>query len=429
MATANVFSPHHPCPCRSLCLARGGLGLGHPRSLPSASHPLPAQPRGVGVVSRAQPQQQPLEPIQQEEESSQQQQQQQRDDKATSSSSPASTDGNEDEDFVLASVTRAVEVAIASPLFYVTGGIALGVTIAKRFPGSANIVILSAIPLVGLSVLARTPLGSQLEERAAAQSAAYQQEKSLVDAARDAARTEDWPQHYGQSRTRWLPRDLIDALPDSWASPAHLDGTLPGDAGFDPLNLAKDQAKLARYRECELQHARWAMLALPGCIVPDAIGRAAPSLAAAIGEPVWWRVGEAKLNGADISWGGVGGFQIAGGIPIWGIALCQLVLMGGPEYARLVGIDSLEPVGVPLPGDINYPGGVPFDPLQLATGGVGGDEGDADVRRRSAARNFVEQAVTEMYVGRLAMLGMAGLFAQAAVTRESPIDNLTSLIQ
>ena len=103
--------------------------------------------------------------------------------------------------------------------------------------------------------------------------------------------------------------------------------------------------------------------------------------------------------------------------------------MGGPEYARLVGIDSLEPVGVPLPGDINYPGGVPFDPLQLATGGVAGDEGDADVRRRSAARNFVEQAVTEMYVGRLAMLGMAGLFAQAAVTRESPIDNLTSLIQ
>lgn len=39
--------------------------------------------------------------------------------------------------------------------------------------------------------------------------------------------------------------------------------------------------------------------------------------------------------------------------------------MGGPEYARYVGIKSLEPVGVFLPGcpDSNYPGGTPFDPL------------------------------------------------------------------
>ena len=31
--------------------------------------------------------------------------------------------------------------------------------------------------------------------------------------------------------------------------------------------------------------------------------------------------------------------------------------MGGPEYARFVGIRSLEPVGVYLPGDKNYPVG------------------------------------------------------------------------
>jgi light-harvesting complex II chlorophyll a/b binding protein 7 len=45
--------------------------------------------------------------------------------------------------------------------------------------------------------------------------------------------------------------------------------------------------------------------------------------------------------------------------------LRRQVLMGGPEYARYVGIKSLEPVGVFLPGcpDINYPGGAPFDPL------------------------------------------------------------------
>jgi hypothetical protein len=48
------------------------------------------------------------------------------------------------------------------------------------------------------------------------------------------------------------------------------------------------------------------------------------------------------------------------------IAACQLVLMGGPEYARYVGIESLQPVGVFLPGTQPYPGGVPFDPLQYS---------------------------------------------------------------
>jgi light-harvesting complex II chlorophyll a/b binding protein 7 len=45
---------------------------------------------------------------------------------------------------------------------------------------------------------------------------------------------------------------------------------------------------------------------------------------------------------------------------------CRLYVAGGPEYARYVGIRSLEPVGVYLPGDKNYPGGAPFDPFKLS---------------------------------------------------------------
>ncbi len=37
-----------------------------------------------------------------------------------------------------------------------------------------------------------------------------------------------------------------------------------------------------------------------------------------------------------------------------------------PASCRYVGIRSLEPVGVFLPGDQNYPGGGPFDPLNYA---------------------------------------------------------------
>lgn len=36
--------------------------------------------------------------------------------------------------------------------------------------------------------------------------------------------------------------------------------------------------------------------------------------------------------------------------------LLQVLLMFGPEYARSCGIAALEPLGIFLPGDKNYPG-------------------------------------------------------------------------
>jgi light-harvesting complex II chlorophyll a/b binding protein 7 len=82
--------------------------------------------------------------------------------------------------------------------------------------------------------------------------------------------------------------------------------------------------------------------------------------------------------------------------------------MGGPEWARRVGINSLEPVGIPLPGDADYPGGPPFDPLGLS----------------AEAESFEVQKGRELQVGRLAMVVAAGFAAQALVTREGPLENL-----
>ena len=39
-----------------------------------------------------------------------------------------------------------------------------------------------------------------------------------------------------------------------------------------------------------------------------------------------------------------------------GLADVQVLLMFGPEYARACGIEALEPLGLYLPGDKNYPG-------------------------------------------------------------------------
>lgn len=79
---------------------------------------------------------------------------------------------------------------------------------------------------------------------------------------------------------------------------------------------------------------------------------------------------------------------------------------------RQVGIRSLEPVGVFLPGDQNYPGGTPFDPLGFSQNPDG----------------FVTQAVKEIKNGRLAMLAMLGYFVQAAVTRRGPVENLLDFL-
>jgi len=46
--------------------------------------------------------------------------------------------------------------------------------------------------------------------------------------------------------------------------PAHLDGSLPGDRGFDPFNFASEEGSLEWYRKSEQKHGRIAMLAAVG---------------------------------------------------------------------------------------------------------------------------------------------------------------------
>ncbi|KAJ6804650.1 light harvesting chlorophyll a/b binding protein 6 [Iris pallida] len=69
------------------------------------------------------------------------------------------------------------------------------------------------------------------------------------------------------SKKSWIPAvkgggNLVD--------PEWLDGSLPGDYGFDPLGLGKDPAFLRWYREAELIHGRWAMAAVVGIFVGQA---------------------------------------------------------------------------------------------------------------------------------------------------------------
>ncbi|KAL6754338.1 chlorophyll a/b-binding protein [Haematococcus lacustris] len=286
--------------------------------------------------------------------------------------------------------------AVASPLFYLVAGLAAIQLVSSTGEQAGSILVFAALPVTALTALSKSQLGKQVQDALAAQLPQLQAEAEALRAEHTAARKRSaW---YGSIRRR---------LPGALGSAPHLLGHVAGDQGFDPLGLAVDPAVFARHHEAELLHARWAMLAAVGCLVPEVLSMQG----VALGEPVWWKVGAAKLQGdLTFNWGGIEGFRIAGKQGIGIIAACQLALMGGPEYARYVGIRSLEPVGVFLPGcpDSNYPGGAPFDPLGFS----------------NRPDEFVDQAVKEIKNGRLAMVAMLGYFAQAAVTREGPVKNL-----
>ncbi|KAL3382495.1 hypothetical protein AABB24_002159 [Solanum stoloniferum] len=137
--------------------------------------------------------------------------------------------------------------------------------------------------------------------------------------------------------------------------PEWLDGSLPGDFGFDPLGLGKDPAFLKWYREAELIHGRWAMAAVLGIFVGQAWS----------GIP-WFEAGADPGAIAPFSFGTLLG--------------TQLLLMGWVESKWWVdffdndsqSIDWATPWSktaenfANFTGEQGYPGGKFFDPLALA---------------------------------------------------------------
>mmetsp|Transcript_2409 Transcript_2409/g.5485 ORF Transcript_2409/g.5485 Transcript_2409/m.5485 type:complete len:292 (-) Transcript_2409:220-1095(-) len=211
--------------------------------------------------------------------------------------------------------------------------------------------------------------------------------------------------------------------------PAWLDGSLPGDRGFDPLGLSKpaeylqfevdqlDQNQavnragrvigqyqqnidevntenqlspysdifgLRRFRECELIHGRWAMLATLGAIVAEL----------STGVP-WDQAGKVELDGARYL-----NFNLP--FTVSQLTLLEVLLVGGAEIYRNTETDLDKRL---------YPGGT-FDPL-----GFTAKSPEQTMRLREA----------EIKHGRLAMVAAFGCGVQAFTTGEGLIDNLSFL--
>ncbi|KVI04990.1 Chlorophyll A-B binding protein [Cynara cardunculus var. scolymus] len=121
--------------------------------------------------------------------------------------------------------------------------------------------------------------------------------------------------------------------------PPYLDGSAPGDFGFDPLRLGEVPENLERFKESELIHCRWAMLAVPGILLPEALG-----LGNWVKAQEWAALpgGQATYLGNPVPWGT---------LPT--ILAIEFISIAFVEHQRSMEKD---------PEKKKYPGGA-FDPL------------------------------------------------------------------
>jgi len=216
----------------------------------------------------------------------------------------------------------------------------------------------------------------------------------------------DLDKWYGPNRELFLPGGLLDRTD----VPSYLTGELAGDYGYDPLGLGKDPEQVRKYREAELIHARWAMLAAAGCIIPEGL----EANGADIIGGTWFETGAKMLNGGTLNYFAVPWGIVNNPLPLFVVIAIEIGLMAAVESYRRSGAG---PAGYsPSVGkfdssifdglDSLYPGG-PFDPLDLAD--------DPTV--------FAELKVKEIKNGRLAMVSVLAFAVQSYVTGEGPYAN------
>mmetsp|Transcript_21507 Transcript_21507/g.39478 ORF Transcript_21507/g.39478 Transcript_21507/m.39478 type:complete len:326 (+) Transcript_21507:292-1269(+) len=172
--------------------------------------------------------------------------------------------------------------------------------------------------------------------------------------------------------------------------PAMLDGTLPGDRGFDPLNFSSDASALQWQRKAEVKHARLAMLAAVGWPVAELLHK---DIASAFDLPILLASGDrvpSILND---------GLSHAS-FPAFWIAIITAAAV----------IEIQESVEANLSCKLN-PSDKGFDPINL-----GG--------KTMEQKHFMHEA--ELFNGRLGMLAITGFaiqewFLNSAVVDQIPI--------
>ena len=188
----------------------------------------------------------------------------------------------------------------------------------------------------------------------------------------------------------------------------YLDGTLPGDFGFDPLGMSDPEGAGGFVNPqwlaySEVIHGRWTMLGVAGIVAPEVLGGA--GIIPADTGLVWFKSGAIPPQGTFDYW--------ADPTTIFWVNMCLMnfaEIKRGQDYwypgsqaeTPLMGWEK----GFAGSGNPAYPGGKYFNFANL------GKDDMAKMQKK------------EIKNGRLAMMAFLGCVVQAAATGEGPFKNI-----
>mmetsp|Transcript_5701 Transcript_5701/g.16206 ORF Transcript_5701/g.16206 Transcript_5701/m.16206 type:complete len:300 (-) Transcript_5701:208-1107(-) len=190
---------------------------------------------------------------------------------------------------------------------------------------------------------------------------------------------------------------------------------LPGDVGFDPLNLAETEAHLLAYREAEIKHGRLAMLGVAGWVGSELLH-----------EPAAYLLGAQSMldltdgRAPSVLNGGLGQFGGAFWLAAVGVAA---LLESATVKEQFEGWQSADKAWNYSPGDYG------FDPLDLRGAIAKFWVERSDVAPASEAERMELLAnvkanidTAEITHGRVAMLAITGFALQEAVWHTAVVD-------
>mmetsp|Transcript_41006 Transcript_41006/g.101187 ORF Transcript_41006/g.101187 Transcript_41006/m.101187 type:complete len:235 (+) Transcript_41006:148-852(+) len=205
---------------------------------------------------------------------------------------------------------------------------------------------------------------------------------------------------YGRGRMKFLPAALLSLAGDV---PPYLSGEMPGDIGWDPLQMGA-QRDLIKQRERELIHGRWAMLATVGVLLPELAAKMS-----IFGKPGqhWWNTAVSWPNAVVGGAHGHPELTYLGETIPWGVFWLPIIhfpLFFVAEMLRTgkYKLEAFETL------DRLYPGGQLFDPLSI---GKNVTEDELNILK-----------TMEINHSRLAMIAIFGIVVEAVGWGMGPLD-------